>query len=296
MHPTISCAPHYRRAPAERPAHQRRQPPQLGGAASLPQELSGFVGSRAQISSVVVELRSSRMVTLAGAGGIGKTRLVLQAARDVQSDFERCVWVPLGATVHPVEVVEQLARALGGGRASSSTDVETRAAGLGSHQLLLVLDNCEHLIAACADLAMRLLQGCPGVRIVATSREPLGVPGEVVYRVEPLSWPPEDESLENQAQSDAVCLFLERARAGGATLKPGDETRASVAAICRTLQGVPLAIELAAARTSSMSVSEIAARLNDDLLGVLAVGARALPPRQQSLRGSLDWSHVLLPA
>jgi non-specific serine/threonine protein kinase len=293
---TLQRAPHYRRVLADRRAHHRGQPPHSPHDVDLPHELNSFVGGRGQISSVITELCAARVLTLTGSGGIGKTRLALQVARAVHAEYERCSWVPLGATVNTVDIADVIGAALGAGRASNAMDAETLIAGIGNHRVLLVLDNCEHLIAACADLVMRLLQACPGVRIIATSREPLGVPGEVVYPVEPLSWPKENESLEQQMQSAAVCLFLERARARGARLKLSEETCMNVAAICRTLAGVPLAIELAATRTSSMTVAELVARLNVDALGALSVGARALPPRQQSLRGSLDWSHALLVA
>jgi predicted ATPase/DNA-binding CsgD family transcriptional regulator len=294
MHPTISRTPHHQRGLADRRVHQRRQPLQPRHRSDLPQELSSFVGSPAQVSSLVAEVRAARLLTLTGCGGIGKTRLALQVARAVHTDYERCSWIPLGGIVNPTDIASLIAAAIGAGWASNFTDAETLVAGIGDHQLLLVLDNCEHLLGACADVVMRLLQGCPRVCVVATSREPLGVPGEVVYRVEPLELPREDEPLEQQMQSEAARLFIERARARGARFEPSDETCTSVVAICRTLKGVPLAIELAATSTSSMTVGEIAARLYDDVLGALAVGPRALPPRQQSLRGSLDWSHALL--
>jgi predicted ATPase len=255
---------------ANRRAHSHPLVATHGGCeAGLPEELSSFVGSGAQIAAVVALLSGARLVTVTGGGGIGKTRLALQVARAIEHDFDQCSWIALSS----VESSERIGELIGG---SLRGDART-------HQLL-ILDNCEHLISACADVVLRLLNTCPGVRVLATSREPLGVPGEVVYRVEPLMC------------GEAAQLFLERAYARDSRVRFDDQECASVARLCRTLNGMPLAIELAAARTSSMTVAALADRVEEDVLGVLATGPRAVAPRQQGLRASLDWSYVLLPA
>jgi len=269
MTATIPRASHVQRVVANRRAHGHPLvTTQSGCDSGLPHELSSFVGSGAQIGAVVARLSTARLVTLTGGGGVGKTRLALQVAQAVEHDDERCAWIALSSVETSERIGELMAAAF---RGDSRTPQ------------LLILDNCEHLISACADHVLRLLQTCPGVRVLATSREPLGVPGEVVYRVEPL------------VCSEAAQLFLDRARARDSRVRFNDQECASVARICRTLNGIPLAVELAAARTSSMTVAELADRVEKDVLGVLASGPRAVAPRQQGLRASLDWSYVLLP-
>jgi predicted ATPase len=260
---------------------------------TLPRDLSSFVGGSQQIDAVTTHLRTRRLVTLTGGAGVGKTRLALQVAHSVRADYACCSWTTLSSVVDGAHVASVVAATLGGGERVSSIGVDALVACIGDHDLLLVLDNCEHLISDCAELVLRLLQACGGVRILATSREPLGVPGEMVYPVAPLSLPNTDEPFEQQMLSESVQLFVERARSRSARFQLTRDSGGIAARICRTLNGIPLAIELAAARTSSMGVADIAERL-DDLLGLLVVGARAAPPRQRSLRASIDWSHVLL--
>jgi non-specific serine/threonine protein kinase len=232
-------------------------------------------------------VRSDRLVTLVGGGGIGKTRLALQVARELRSDVA-CAWTALSSTMDEAGVVSAVASAVtvGSSEQLGATTVDGLVATLGDQDLVLVLDNCEQVIAASADLVLRLLQDCPGVHVLATSREPLGVPGEVVYPVPPLEVTGADDA-------EAVQLFFERAVARDPRLRLTAEARATAVRICSACSGIPLAIELAAACTSSMTLSEIADRL-DDMLGLLRLGSRAAPPRQRSVRASIEWSYHLL--
>src|SRR4051794_395446 len=253
MTATVSRATHFHRAAAHRRMRsQPRASSQARFEAGLPPDLSSFVGSEAQIEAVAGQSRAARLVTLTGGGGVGKTRLALQVARSIQGEYERCVWLALGSMVDGRGIGDLVASAVRG-------DPPTQ-------HVLIVLDNCEHVIAECADVVYRLLHTCPGVRVLATSREALGVPGEVVYRVQPLSLPDPEVPLHAQLESEAVSLFLERARARDGRLALGDDTCISVVAICRALNGIPLAIELAAGRTGSMTVAELAARVDGDVL------------------------------
>jgi predicted ATPase/DNA-binding CsgD family transcriptional regulator len=262
---------------------------------TLPHEVSSFIGRREQIEAVAARLRTGRLVTLTGGGGIGKTRLALQVARKISSEYTACAWTALSSVGDGDRVSGAVAAALDGSEPASALTVQVLAACIRDRRLLLVLDNCEHLVAACAEVVFAVLQACPGVRVLATSREPLGVPGEAVFPVPPLGVSPTTEPADGEAMptSEAVRLFVERARAREPRLNLTGESQALITRICQTVGGVPLAIELAAARTSSMSVAEIVDRL-DDVLGLLALGSRTAPPRQRSLRGSLDWSYALL--
>jgi len=260
---------------------------------TLPNELSSFVGGQDRIAAVATRLSEARLVTLTGVGGVGKTRLALRAARAARTDYASCSWITLSPAMDGARISDLIAATLSGGQRAASTTVERLVSCIGDQRLLLVLDTCEHLIDACADLVSRVLHDCAGVRILATSREPLGVPGEVIFAVEPLSVPDQDEPLDRQMQSEAAQLFLTRARARKPDLLLTDEGRRSVASICRSLNGIPLALELAAAWTSSMTLPELVARV-DNSLALLTAGPRTVPPRQQSLRASLDWSHAQL--
>jgi predicted ATPase len=266
---------------------------QPAGVVALPYELSSSVGGGQQIAAVVARLRAGRLVTLTGTGGIGKTRLALRVARQLHTADQHCTWVDLSAIDSRASIADLVAAALIGGQPTHCTTTDALISSIGNHQLLLVLDNCEHLISACADLVVRMLQACGGVRVLATSREPLGVAGENVYFVEPLSLPRPDEPRDRQLQSEAMQLFLERARARSPLVCLSDESLENAARICRSVNGVPLAIELAAARTSSMTVAEIADRLHD-VLGLLVLGPRTAAQRQQTMRASVEWSHALL--
>jgi non-specific serine/threonine protein kinase len=258
---------------------------------SLPHELSSFVGRGAQIDEVAARLRSDRLVTLVGGGGIGKTRLALQVARGLEPDAT-CAWTMLGSAEDEASVVKAVATAVCVGEASGTVSVDDLVAAIGDRELVLVVDNCEQVIAAAADLVLRLLQDCPGARVLATSREPLRIPGEVVFAVPPLAVTGADDA-DAALPTEAVQLFFERGQARDPRLRLTPEALVHAARICSACSGVPLAIELAAACTSSMTLCEIAGRL-DDMLGLLRLGSRAAPPRQRSVRASIDWSHHLL--
>jgi predicted ATPase len=250
------------------------------------------VGRETQIQEVASWLRSRRLVTLIGSGGIGKTRLALQVARRLQTDDAAYIWIALNSTIDESTLTAAVANALPGGEELGPITIETLLASIGDQKLVLVLDNCEQVIAACADLVLRLLEGCGGLRVLATSREPLGLPGEVIYRVPPLAVTGSDEASSDRP-SEAVQLFFDRVLGRDAQLQVAPESQALAVRICAACDGIPLAVELAAACVGSMTPFEIADRL-DDALGLLRFGSRVAPARQQSLRASIDWSHRLL--
>jgi non-specific serine/threonine protein kinase len=292
MAPQASQASRVPRVESERHCNCHAHPSlQARRQSTLPHELSSFVGRGAQLDEVATRLHSDRLVTLVGGGGIGKTRLALQVARGLHSEAP-CAWTALSATMDEASVVKAVATSVCGAEQPAPNSIDALLATIGDQQLLLVVDNCEQVIAALADLVLRLLQACPRVRVLATSREPLGVPGEVVYPVLPLAVTGHD-GADAALPTEAVQLFFERGQARDPRLHPTSEARALAVRICTACNGVPLAIELAAACTSSMTLAEIAARL-DDMLGLLRLGSRAAPPRQRSVRASIDWSYRLL--
>ncbi|MGP3974149.1 AfsR/SARP family transcriptional regulator [Streptomyces sp. 8N114] len=278
---------------------------------NLPAPLTELVGRRRAVAELKGLLATARHVTLTGSGGVGKTRLALETATQLAADFPDGAWLvelaALGRTgsakaVDPV--AEAVMTALGireePGSASpgtnrSSSPAERLAEALGGKRLLLLLDNCEHIIDAVAELAALLLKRSPGLRLLATSQEPFGIPGEVVRAVPPLEVPdPAGEpGLDEVARSSAVELFVARAAAAapGFALDAGNAR--DVAVICRRLDGIPLALELAATRVRALSVRELVHRL-DDRFRLLATGYRGAPPRQQTLRAMIDWSWGLL--
>jgi predicted ATPase/DNA-binding SARP family transcriptional activator len=264
---------------------------------NLPASSSELIDREAETRDIVDLVTRHRLVTLAGAGGIGKTRLGVEVARHLLPDFVDGVWfaelAPLSdPSLVPVSVAVALKLALPD-RAESPERV---AAALGDKRLLLVLDNCEHVIDAAARMAEAVLRAAPHARVMATSREPLRAPGEYVYRVPPLEVPREDtDDREELLQTAAVSLFVARVRAVEARFSPDARTAAITGAVCRRLDGIPLAIELAAARTATLGLDELAARL-DDRFRLLTGGHRTALLRQQTLRATLDWSYELLPA
>ena len=265
-------------------------------ANNLPVELSSFVGRERELREVREKLVSTRLLTLTGAGGCGKTRMALQAAADAFDQFPEGVWwVELAAIVDPGLLGEAVAAAVGVRALPGRTATEAVLTHLHSRQALVVLDNCEHLLAACAELAGELLQGCREVSVMTTSREPLGLPGETSWRVPSLSLPVDHapEPIETLRHSDAVKLFIERALQVRPNFAVTNDNAPAVAQVCHDLDGIPLAIELAAARVRLMSVQEIADGLADRF-HLLTGGARTALPRQQTLRASVDWSHQLL--
>jgi predicted ATPase len=267
----------------------------LGPRGSIRAELSGFVGRREELGRVRAALAAARLVTLTGPGGIGKTRLAVQAATEVRRSFRHGAWMAeLAGLRDPGLLATEVARAFGLRDQSASWAVATLADSLAGRQALLVLDNCEHLLDACAVLADALLRACPYVRIIVTSRQVLGVPGEVTFPVLPMSVPAEGQLpvSESLLEYEAVRLFAER----GAAVLPGFAVEAGnrevIAELCRRLEGIPLAIELAAVRLRAMSPEQILARMADRF-GLLSAGDPATP-RHGTLQAALRWSYDLL--
>ncbi len=256
-------------------------------AQHLPAQFTSFVGREADLNDVPQILVENRLVTLTGAGGVGKTRLAVQVAAQIDGGFGGAfsdgVWfVDLAPITDPDLVPVTVIRALGLTDHPGRSTMDTLLRFIGDHRMLLVLDNCEHLLDACAALVVALQTGCPAVTLVATSREPIGVPGEVSWRVPSLSLA--DEAME---------LFADRARQVRPDFLLTEDNSATAAEICRRLDGVPLAIELAAARVRVLSLTEIRDSLHDRFR-LLTGGARTAVRRQQTLRASVDWSHALL--
>jgi predicted ATPase/class 3 adenylate cyclase len=262
---------------------------------NLPGFLSTFVGREAEVVEVTAMVGSSRLVTLTGAGGSGKTRLALQAAAGLVDGTGQGVWlIELAALADPGQLSALVAQTLRIRGKAGATVLDSLIDALSDQKVLLVLDNCEHVISAAAELAGRIGQGCPGVHLLATSREPLGIDGERVYRVPPLALPPGDSvTAADLAGSDAVALFAERAAGNGSGFRIEDSVAGLVASVCRRLDGIPLALELAAARLATMSLEHLAGRL-DQRFRLLTGGSRNALPRQQTLRALIDWSYDLL--
>jgi predicted ATPase/DNA-binding SARP family transcriptional activator len=264
-------------------------------ANNLPRCLSTFVGRPAELAEIRSLVNSSRLVTLTGAGGSGKTRLALEVTRRLlDTSNDGVFFVDLAPIAEADRLPGALAAAIGVRQEAGRSLTELLVEVLSDQDLLIILDNCEHLVDACAKFADQLNRGCPQVHLLATSREPLGIDGERVYRVPPLSLPSEGaSSLEEIRAADAVELFLERARAHDPTFALDGSTASLVASICRRLDGMPFAIELAAARSASMSLAHLNDRL-DQRLRLLTEGARTALPRQRTLRATVDWSFDLL--
>jgi predicted ATPase/DNA-binding CsgD family transcriptional regulator len=265
---------------------------------NLPAEATSFIGRRRELAEVRTRLGEARLVSLVGPGGVGKTRLAVRAATALGRGFPDGAWL--------VELAEVREPALVGNAVMAALDLRDQAASeplallrsyLRDKQLLLVVDNCEHLLAAVARLLAEVMRAAPGVRVVATSREPLSAPGEHVVPVPPLDLPAAGDGvpLDRLRQNEAVTLFVERAAAGSGRFELTAANRAAVVDLCRRLDGLPLAIELAAVRTRVLTVQQILDRLTDRF-GLLTGGARATLPRHQTLRTTIDWSHDLLTA
>jgi non-specific serine/threonine protein kinase len=262
----------------------------------VPAQLTSLIGRDQDIAEVATLLAIHRLVTVTGVGGIGKTRLAFAVASCVALEFVDGVWlVDLAPVGEPAQVARAVADSLGVAEQPRRPLAATLAGTLRVRNLLLLLDNCEHVVQASAELARILLAACPNLCILATSREPLGVPGEVSWRVAPLPMPPEQPglTLDGMQAIASVQLFIQRAAAAVPSLSLSTADGPAVADICRQLDGIPLAIELAAARVRVLSVQQIAEHL-EDRFGLLTGGARAGPDRHQTLRAALDWGYELL--
>jgi predicted ATPase/class 3 adenylate cyclase len=262
---------------------------------NLPGQLSAFVGREREVPEVRKLVESSRLVTLAGAGGCGKTRLALQAAAELLGEARDGVWfVDLAPLTEAGQIPDAVAAALGLTDPGGQPLLESLTESLREQEALILLDNCEHLIDDAAKLCGQLVRDCPRLRVLATSREPLGLDGEHVYRVPSLSLPPaEVEAVDEVAASDAVRLFVDRAQAHYSGFVLDEQAAPLVASVCRRLDGIPLALELAAARLSSMSIQQVSQRL-DQRFRLLTGGSRNAMPRQQTLQAAVDWSFSLL--
>ena len=252
-------------------------------AECLPAQLTSFIGRQAEMNGIREALADNRLVTLTGAGGAGKTRLAVQVAATIATEFADGVWyVDLAPITDPDVVPVTVARALGLPDQPGQPTMDVLLRFIRDRQMLLLLDNCEHLLDASAELITSLLGACPALTLLTTSREPIGVAGEVSWRVPSLSLA--DEAIE---------LFSDRARRTKPEFRVTSDNAEIVTEICRRLDGLPLAIELAAARVRALSPAEIVDSLHD-AFRLLTGGARTAVRRQQTLRGSVDWSHSML--
>jgi len=263
---------------------------------NLPVQTTSFIGRERELAEVGHLLTRTRLLTLTGTGGVGKTRLAIELAQADLARYPDGIWlVELASIDDPDRVVSAVAGVVGLREQADHPAMDTLVSALGGRCLLLVLDNCEHLIDRCAELADRLTRGCPTLHILTTSREPLGIGGETVWTVEGLasttSSPGDDDPGDRQ--SEAVRLFVDRAAAVRADLVLDDRGLAAVSEICRRLDGLPLAIELAAARVRLLPPQLMLARL-DRRLSLLTGGPRAQPARHQTLRDTIAWSYALL--
>jgi predicted ATPase/DNA-binding SARP family transcriptional activator len=262
---------------------------------ALPIPLSPLVGRSHELQAISEVLAQVRLLTLTGAGGSGKTRLALEVATRAAAAGASLAWMDMASLTDPELLPDQLAATLGVRPAPGSTATEALVHALRSRELVLVLDNCEHLVDRCARLVEDLLHACLGLIVLATSREPLGLVGERIWPVPPLSLPPAGSGLSaaDVNAAEAVQLFAIRARDVSPGFQVTDHNARAVAAICRRLDGLPLALELAAARTRVLSVEQIERRL-DDAFRLLTTGGRTSLPRHKTLRQAFDWSFALL--
>jgi predicted ATPase/DNA-binding SARP family transcriptional activator/DNA-binding CsgD family transcriptional regulator len=283
-------------APSARGDAEQQQPALAAWPATLPIPPTEFIGREQELSAIIRLLSSGRVLTLTGAGGCGKTRLALQAAATVHRAYADGVrLVELASVADGALVARTAATALGIQTTDDRSPLESLVDALQPKQMLVILDNCEHLRGACAAVVERLARDCPRLRLVATSREPLGAAGETIWQVPPMALPAAGElsPLDDLLQYDAVRLFVERAQARRASFNPAQQHAAPVAHICRKLDGIPLAIELAAARVNILSAQEIADRL-DDALALLVHPDQPAPAHHWTLHAAIDWSHDLL--
>ncbi len=262
---------------------------------NLPYELTSFIGREGALRELERLLPTTRLLTLTGTGGTGKTRLALKLAERVMADYPDGVWlVELAPLSDPAMVPAAVLGALNLRELPDTSSTASLVAHLQDKRAQLILDNCEHVIDACAQLADALLRGCKHLRVLCTSREALGIAGELAWRVPSLSLPDaQTTDLTALQQNEAITLFVERAVFAASSFKLTAENAPAVLQICKRLDGIPLAIELAAARVKALTPADIAARL-DDRFRLLAGGSRTALPRQQTLQAAVDWSYRLL--
>ncbi|GGL12829.1 ATP-binding protein [Nocardia jinanensis] len=271
--------------------------PPHSSSGNLPADLTSFVGRRPERTEIRQLLANTRLVTLTGFGGVGKTRLALRVGADVRRAFHHGVWfAELAELTNPALLADTIAKVFGLHTQTTGSALQSLTEHLATRNVLIVLDNCEHLIDACAELADILLRACPDVHILATSREPLGIVGETVLPVAPLPVPPTQVTGSGAVtEYEAITLFRDRAVAVTPGFRIGDDNRDDVAGICRRLEGIPLALELAAVRLRGLSTAQLLEQL-DDRLQLLNAGSRVAPSRQRTLRGCIEWSYDLCTA
>ncbi len=263
---------------------------EVAQSGALPVELTSFVARRDELTQIRTLLAGSRLVTLIGAGGVGKTRLAVRAVTELRRTAPDAVWFVDLASLHdPALLAQTVAGAMRLVPAPGRTALEALADYIAGERVLLVLDNCEHLLDECAQLAGRLLRDCPRLRILATSREPLGMTGEAVVLVAPMTVPEPGAAIESVSEYEAVALFARRAEDAYAGFVVSPATLPTIGEICYRLDGLPLAIELAAVRLRTLSLSQLLERLSDPYR-LLTGGGRSLPQRQRTLRASIEWS------
>ena len=263
---------------------------------NLPQRVTSFIGRETEIQEIKNLLETNRLVTLVGSGGVGKTSATLRVGADLGSRFKEGVWfVELAPLTDPHLIPEIISSLFNAPIGTGSVAINTLSAMLRHKQALLILDNCEHLVAAIASLAETIIHSCPSISILASSREPLTIAGETVYRMPSLSFPKHTDSItaDEALSYSAVQLFAERGRAAVNGFVVANDNAPAVAEICRRLDGIALAIELAAPRLKMLTPRELANRL-DDQFRILTGGSRTALPRQQTLKALIDWSYNLL--
>jgi non-specific serine/threonine protein kinase len=271
-------------------------PPRPVSASNIPVLLTSFIGREGDLKKIAKLLSASRFLTLTGPGGVGKTRLAIETARKLAKKLkDGVVWVSLVGVADSKLIPQEIGQSLQVRELPSESLVQTLIAHLKPRELLLVLDNCEHLVQGCAQISEQLLAACPGLRILATSTEALGLFNEMIWQVPSLSLPDAQRpvSIKELRDIESIRLFEERAQKVKAGFAVDERNADWVVQICQRLDGIPLAIELAAARTRVLSVEEIASRL-DDRFSLLTAGSRTAIPRHQTLRATVDWSYGLL--
>ena len=278
-----------------KPVPVEKRTEKAGPQHNLPHQLSTFIGREREQRDVVELVRKKRLVTLMGAGGIGKTSLSLQVGQKLRNAFPNGVWfIALDSLSDPTLVTQTVASVFDVRQGVDSRLLEKLTDSLRPKTTLLILDNCEHLLDACTQLIAALLTGCPDLKVLATSREALGIPGEAIYTMPSLPLPEQDgDSLETLSEFESVRLFVERAALSMTSFRLTEENIRTVVDICRKVDGIPLAIELAAARINILQPPEILAQLQDSF-ALLASDVRTILPRHQTLRASMEWSWGLL--
>jgi predicted ATPase/class 3 adenylate cyclase len=261
---------------------------------NLPTQLTSFIGREKEVEQIKNRLEKNRLVTLTGSGGIGKTRLSIQVASELLSEYPNGTWlVELASITNPEFVTREICAVLDINLPGNASPLTVLTEYLQAKKLLLVVDNCEHLIQTCAQICDSLLHACPNLRIIASSREALGIDGENSYHVPSLSLPDPKSGLSIIEGTESIKLFMDRATALLPEFELNESNASSIAQICKRLDGIPLAIELAASRVTLLKVEQISSRL-DDAFRLLTGGSRTALPRQQTLRALIDWSYNLL--